>query len=996
MRRRATAFVLSCVVSVLASPTPAQDGSQIAVAPNLLVNGGFEDLDSAGVPAAWSVRTWSGAADFVVDSEGGRGGGVAVRIASALGADASYSQEVAVRPNARYRLSAWIRGEAFDPHEGLGALLNVHELAPRAKTEPVTQPDAEWTRVEVTFNSGDHTRLLVNMLFGGWGHAKGTAWFDDARLEGPPPLTEVERRAFYRDRAQPLLAAHCYECHGPGSKARGGLFLGNRDAVLRGGASGPVINEDEPDASLLLRAVHYDVFEMPPKGKLADADIETLTQWVRLGAPFDPALAVETPLAARPAPESQITAEHRAHWAFQRPNAGPAPPRVAASGWSDHPVDAFIARGLEGAGITPGRRADPQTLMRRAYHDLLGLPPSRTQVAAFLADDRPDAYERLIDELLASPHYGERWARHWLDVVRYAESNSFERDDAKPFVWRYRDYVIDAFNDDQPYDRFLVEQLAGDELPDANATTIVATGYYRLGQWDDEPADPEQARFDELDDILTTTAQGLLGLTVNCARCHDHKLDPIPQKDYYRLLAFFRNVRRYGVRSSQSVTERSVTVIATPREQREHAAAVEAHDADVREIETEMAAIAQRVRPRFSPVDREEFEHDRNRDAIIAKHYGEKAPAAARFTELHRRVRRLRAHPPDARAKALCVKERDGEPPATYVLARGNHLAATQRVAPGFPQVLGFDDPQIVRPDGGATSGRRLALARWITAPEHPLTWRVFVNRLWQHHFGTGIVASPNDFGLRGRPPSHPELLDWLAAEFARGGYRIKRMHKLMMTSRTYTQDYRRDPRGERVDPTNRLLWRFEPRRMTAEELRDSVLAVSGSLNRARGGPSVYPEVAAEVLAGQSRPGAGWPTSEGADRHRRSIYVHVKRSMLLPILEAFDAADTDFTCPVRFQTSQPTQALALLNSDFIAEQAATFAASLGAAHPADRRAQIEDALWRTLQRAPAAREIERGLRFVAELQRREEYDASAALARFCLLALNLNEFVYLR
>ncbi|NRA97317.1 MAG: DUF1549 domain-containing protein, partial [Planctomycetes bacterium] len=752
-----------------------------------------------------------------------------------------------------------------------------------------------------------------------------------------------------------------------------------------------------PRDSLLVRAVNYETFEMPPKAKLPGADVEILTRWARLGAPFDPALEASRPTVVAHAKTPQINDETRAHWAFQ-PVRRPALPAVADGSWVVNPLDAFVLAKLERAGLRPAPQADRQALIRRVYHDLTGLPPSPEEVAAFLADDAPDAWERLVDRLLASPHYGERWGRHWLDVVRYAETNSFERDGAKPFVWKYRDWVIRSLNEDKPFDRMILEQLAGDELDDATAETIIATGYYRLGQWDDEPADPEQALYDDLDDIVATTAQAFLGLTMNCARCHDHKLDPIPQADYYRMLAFMRNIRRYGVRAHGTVVDASVRVVASVDERERHAGVVAEHKRDLADVDTRLGAIEAKVKPDFTPVEHEEFKHERNRVALIEKRGGSALTGkeVKDYVRLTKRRRDLRGRPPAALAQALCVKEYGARSRETHVLIRGNPHVKGRRVEPGFPRVLGVANPPIVPPKSGTSTGRRLAFARWIAGEDNPLTPRVMVNRVFQHHFGRPIVHSANNFGLEGRPPTHPELLDWLASEFVRGGFRLKRMHRLILTSNAWKQAHVDDPRSERVDPGNDLLWRFDLRRLSAEEVRDAILTVTGQLNREVYGPSVYPKISRDVLAGQSRPGDGWPVSPPRLQARRSVYVHVKRSLVLPILATFDAADTDFTCPVRFTTNQPTQALSLMNSTFSNEQARAFAKDLATRHPGDLQGQIVLALSRVLQRVPRPDEIARGRKLCDDLRDGDGLDAETALTRFCVVALNLNEFLYLR
>jgi hypothetical protein len=730
--------------------------------------------------------------------------------------------------------------------------------------------------------------------------------------------SEKEATRFFEKEVRPLLKASCFACHGDSKKIKGGLRLTSREAILKGGNSGPAVVLEKPEQSLLLQAVNYVEPKMPPKGRLPQAQIEILTRWVRMGIPW-PAGAKQA--TAKPHGPPPVDEQARQFWSF-RPVIRPVLPVVKETGWLTNPIDCFVLAKLEAAGLEPAPPADKGSLLRRVYYDLIGLPPTPAEVDAFLADRSPDAYEKVVDRLLASPHYGEHWARHWLDLVRYAESNSFERDAAKPNVWHYRDYVIRSLNQDKPYNQFIREQLAGDELEKVTADSLIATGYYRLGQWDDEPVDPVQARYDELDDIVATTGQVFLGLTVNCARCHDHKIDPFPQKDYYRLLAFFQGIQRYGVRSPQSVAKASVRPIPGQR---------------------------------------------------------------------------LQTDKPAALAEALCVTEIGRTPRETFVLLRGNPQAKGEKVEPGFPSVLTAAAPILPRPGSNAhSSGRRRVLADWIADTKNPLTARVITNRLWQYHFGRGIVRSSSNFGYQGTPPTHPELLDWLASEFVARGWKLKAVHRLMVLSSTYRMSSRPNTTALAKDPENDLFWRFNPRRLTAEEVRDSILAACGNLNAHKmGGPSVYPIIPREVLAGQSMPGAGWGHSPPEDRNRRSIYIHLKRSLAVPLLAAFDAADTDASCPVRFTTTQPAQALALLNSDFLNAQAKVFAADLLEKAGADPVRQVRLALRRTLQRAPSAGEVERGVKFMQRMRTEHHLAPDEALRCFCLLALNLNEFIYL-
>jgi mono/diheme cytochrome c family protein len=718
-------------------------------------------------------------------------------------------------------------------------------------------------------------------------------------LLGGAGFAAADEARFFETRVRPILQAHCVRCHG-GARPRSGLDLTSRKGFLQGGTRGPLVSRDRPDESLLLRAVRHRDLEMPPKGKLPAEQIDLLAQWVKKGAPWP-----TTTVASRRGPPP-VDAQARAFWSF-RPVVRPKVPAVRDATWVRTPLDAFVLARLEAAGLRPAPPADRTALLRRLTYDLTGLPPAPEEVAAFLQDDSPDAYEKVVERLLASAAHGERWGRHWLDLVRYAETDGYEFDRVKPHVWRYRDYVIRSFNDDKPYDRFVTEQLAGDEAETVTADGIIATGYYRVGPWDSGAPDRLRAAYDDLDDVVATTCQVFLGLTANCARCHDHKIDPFPHRDYYRLLAFFHGVRRYSPRTS---------------------------------------------------------------------------------------LRRLDgAH----QGQALCVTEAGPTPPETFVLLRGDPRSKGDRVEPGFPSVLSTTSPVLPTPGRDAkSSGRRRVLAAWTASADNPLAARVMVNRLWQYHFGRGIVRSSSDFGYGGSPPTHPELLDWLATEFVRQGWSLKKLHRLMVTSSAYRMSSRPGPAALARDPENDLWSRFDLRRLSAEEVRDSVLAVCGNLNRARmGGPSIFPRIQREVLGGQSRPGIGWRPSSPDDQARRSVYIHIKRSLLVPLLAAFDAADTDSSCPVRFTTTQPTQALALLNGEFLNEQAGVFAADAQQQAGDGPAAQVRLALRRVTQREPSAREIDRGVQLMARLRSKHALAAPEALRRFCLLALNLNEFVYL-
>jgi hypothetical protein len=533
-----------------------------------------------------------------------------------------------------------------------------------------------------------------------------------------------------------------------------------------------------------------------------------------------------------------------------------------------------------------------------------------------------------------------------------------------------------------------MEQLAGDEMPGRTRERLIATGFYRLGIWDDEPADREQALYDDLDDVVRTTGEVFLGLTVGCARCHGHKLDPIPQKDYYRFLAFFAGVNRYGKQSERP--------IAPEAEQQKQRAEINAHEAKVKQNDEAIAAIENRVLPDLTPVERDDWKHEEAHERIVRSRVPKLLTSADldRYLSLQEERKRLAQFEPTAIDTALCVSE-DPQPRLTHVLMRGNAHAEGDLVQPGFPSVLTPPAPVVTPTPYGDSCGRRLALARWMTGVRQPLTARVMANRIWQYHFGRGIVRTPSNFGFQGAPPTHPELLDWLASELVRQGWRMKSIHKLILMSSTYRMSSRANPQALARDPENNLMWRFDMRRLEAEEVRDSILAVNGSLNLRMGGPSIYPTMPKEVLAGQSMPGSGWGKSTPGEQCRRSVYIHVKRSLIYPTIASFDGADTDFSCPVRFATTQPTQALGMMNSAFVNDQARVFAAYLRKHAGPAPAAQVRLALWRVTQREPAQKEIDRGVRLMTRLEQKYGVKPDEALARFCTVALNLNEFLYL-
>ncbi len=828
-----------------------------------------------------------------------------------------------------------------------------------------------------------------------------------------------------------LLEAHCVKCHG-GEKTKGGLDLVTRAALLRGGESGRAVVPGKPDASLLVRMIRHEMDPgMPHKEKkLPEEAITQIGAWVKAGVPYRrPLNKAAAGRTARATTEFTITEADRHHWAFQ-PVKRPAPPRVRSPQSAIHnPIDQFILATLESAGLTFSPPASPHTLVRRLYLDLVGLPPTPQEIEAFASDPSPRAYEELIDRLLVSPHYGERWGRHWLDLARFAETDGFEHDAVRPHSWRYRDYVIKSFNDDKPYDQFIREQLAGDELfthakPETqNPELLVATGFNLLGPDMVDSADQVQRRHNTLNDMNDTAALAFLGLTLGCARCHDHKFEPLSQRDYYSMQAFFTPARFERERPVPTLAERT------------------AHEAGIKQLNEhpkvrELAELE-------SPV-REQLRQQKLAKLPAEAQNAHQTPAAQRTTEqsnlvletvallevsekeladaftgrdkgrrkkLFNELKDLPKPPPLPQAMALGNKP--GTAAKAFLLVRGEYSQPGEEIGAGFPMVLvgrASRPPKSVisatlhqnipaqnpskAGETPALRPSRTMLANWIASPANPLTARVMVNRIWQHHFGRGLVATPSDFGTHGQAPTHPELLDWLAREFVGRGWSVKQMHKLMLLSATYRQ---RSVGGlgstpaqikvgaggtapSQVDPDNKLYSRMNRLRLEGEVIRDSLLAISGQLNPARGGPGIFPPVPKELLAGSR----GWtPNERAADYSRRSVYIFARRNLRFPFLEVFDAPDNNLSCPVRGQSTTAPQSLTLLNADEVIMAAKLTAARLER-EGATGDEQITQAFRLILGRAPTAKEFSLAREFLAQ----------SPLPEFCRALFNLNDFVY--
>ncbi|MEZ6122712.1 MAG: PSD1 and planctomycete cytochrome C domain-containing protein [Planctomycetaceae bacterium] len=671
---------------------------------------------------------------------------------------------------------------------------------------------------------------------------------------------------------RPILRDRCVSCHGP-LRQEGDLRLDAGKLILDGGTHAVVV-PGQSAASELLRRVRSDDpdVRMPPEGNRISADqIRLLETWIDDGAEIPDEEAVAAPVER--------------HWAFQ-PIRRPDVPVLNDVEQPVNPIDAFIFARRQSEGLLIPPRAAAEVLLRRVFLDLIGLPPTIAEQDQFSETQNLD---QVIADLLQRPEYGERWARHWLDVARYADSNGYERDAEKPFVWRYRDYVIQALNDDKPFDRFVLEQIAGDELPDRSVESWIATGFLRLGHWDDEPADPRTDRYDQLDDIVSTTGQAFLGLTIGCARCHDHKFEPLTAADYYSMVAVFQPL----VRPQDGRTERTIPIDGT----------------DV-----------------------------------------------------------------------YAWQETSGQPPETFLLKRGSVTNPGPRVFPAVPQILTKAQPEFPSAavlndhhhSEGATSRRRLTFARWLVALENPLTARVIVNRIWQQHFGEGLVTTANDFGLMGAPPTHPELLDWLAHWLMHdAGWSLKKLHTLILTSRSW----------QSVKTADSVI-RY--RRLEVEAIRDSMLAVSGQLNAQHFGPAMKPPIPQAAIEANTDKERIWQASDDREASRRSIYAFVKRGLIVPMFETLDLADTVSSCAKRQVTTVAPQALCLFNGRLTQQQAGHFAAMLRQQAGDDLREQILLAFRTALCRRPSE----------SELARMQAFLKAESLEELCRVILNLNEFVY--
>lgn len=759
---------------------------------------------------------------------------------------------------------------------------------------------------------------------------------------------ERRRAMFFEQHIRPLLAKHCYECHGEKTQ-KSGLRVDSRHGLLSGGELGEAIDLQSPDDSLLLSAVRYESLEMPPKKQLDAKQIELLEMWIKMGAPWPG--AKEGPARSGPS----FTEDERAHWAFQ-PVRRTSPPELDDDGWSRNPIDRFVLARLRESGLEPAPRAKPEALIRRLFYTVTGLPPSPAEVEAFVRDPGPQAYANLVDQLLERPEYGEKWARHWLDLVRYAESDGYKQDAYRPHAWRYRDYVIRSLNDDKPYDQFVQEQLAGDEIAPHDKDAVIATGYLRHWIYEYNQRDVRTQWDIIINDVTDVTADVFLGLGLGCARCHDHKFDPILRKDYYRIRAFFAPLsprdelpalgEELAAKRERQLSEWRKATVAIRKElddlQRPYIEAARKAAADKFPLDIRPMIMAK-------PEDRTPYEQqladmawrqlktEVEKIDFAKKLKGDKKK---RWESLRKQLAEFDKLKPAPLTPSMIAADVGPTAPVNFIPDDPRQ----RDIGPGFLSILDSSDADI-EPLPHST-GRRAVLARWITRPDNPLSTRVIVNRIWQYHFGRGLVETSSDFGTLGKPPTHPRLLDWMTSEFVQNGWRMKSLHRLILNSATFQQSALQ-PAGEvasKVDPGNRLYWRMNIRRLDAEQIRDAMLAISGELKTQQGGPSV---------------------SDGA--LRRSIYSKVLRNNPDEFLRAFDGPDGFFSTAERNVTTTPTQSLLMINSRWTLDRARAMAKRL-MKNESQTDGRIIAAFRHALGRYPSDEELRGAVAFLRQQQ----------------------------
>lgn len=753
-------------------------------------------------------------------------------------------------------------------------------------------------------------------------------------LAQPNAPASAEALHFYQNSVQPLLKSNCLVCHNQRNRTSG-LAMDSREGLLAGGNRGAAVKPGAASESLLIRAVEQSgELKMPPGGRLKEGQIAILRQWIEQNV-------------AWPEQEAAKQRPGANHWAFQAPKR-PDLPKIKDAQWVRNPIDNFVLARLEREGVKPSPEADRNVLLRRLSLDLTGLPPSPQQIRDFLSDNSPNAYEKVVDQLLASPHYGERWGRHWLDVARYADSDGYTIDGPRQ-IWKYRDWVINALNRDIPFDQFAIEQIAGDLLPDATTDQIVATGFHRNTPSNFEGGiDFEQYRVEAVADRVATTGAAFLGLTLGCARCHDHKFDPISQREFYQLFAYFNNTNEISSEAERYDFNRPIMELPTPEER----ARRDAYRAQVATLSRELGAHVKALAARpVTPGD-----PPKHKDAGLQERVG----------NLRALLRR------EPTITTTLVMHELPAPREAYIHLGGDFLRRGMPVSPGVPAVL----------SAKPVTGNRLDLAKWLVSPGNPLTARVTVNRMWQEYFGKGLVETENDFGLLGAKPTHPELLDWLASEFVARGWSQKAMHRLIVTSAVYRQSSHHRKDLDDVDPDNHLVARQTRMRLQAEILRDSALVAGGLLTPAIGGPSVFPPIPEGAMA-VTQVKREWPTATGPDRYRRGMYTFFYRSAPHPGLALFDAPDATTTCTRRVRSNSPLQALTVLNDETYIEFARAMAKRIAKEAPASDSERLDHAFLVTLGRKPRPIESERLARFLAV--QRDEYRSDPASASLMVM-----------
>ncbi len=796
--------------------------------------------------------------------------------------------------------------------------------------------------------------------------------------EAPDPA--VAGAEHFEKEVRPILVEHCLECHsgGGGKKRRGGLALDSKAGWERGGDRGPAIVPGVLEESPLIEAIRYQDrdFAMPPKGKLSDGEIAALTRWVKEGA-FDPRGG-----GAVPASKTIDFPKGKDLWSF-RPPDDPAVPEVADATWPTSDLDRFILARLEAKGLRPAPEADRRTLIRRVTFDLTGLPPTPVEVEAFVADEAPEAFARVVDRLLGSPRYGERWGRHWLDLARYADSNGLDENVAHGNAWRYRDYVIAAFNADKPYDRFLTEQIAGDLLPPAappqdDHDRLIATGFLALGPKVLAETDKVKMEMDIIDEQLDTLGRTFMGLTIGCARCHDHKFDPILASDYYGLAGIFKSTQTMD--SFKTIAKWHENPIATIEER----ARVDAHQKEVDDRKAAIRRLILASSPRLLDGALAGFVLPEASDPL--------APfqAPVRLKKLQEEVAGL-----DKEAVELptAMGVAEGKVADLRIHVRGSHLTLGDPAPRRVPLVLADSRAPAF---GKETSGR-LELARWLADPAHPLTARVMVNRIWRWHFGRGLVLTPDNFGTLGDKPVHRELLDWLARRFVEGGWSVKAMHRTILLSSTYRMSDRDDPDAARVDPEGQYYWRWKGRRLEAEEIRDALLAVSGTLDPTMGGSLLHVKNREFFFDHTSKDKTRY------DSRRRSIYLPVVRNNTYEVFQLFDFPDAGVTSGDRTTTTVAPQALFLINSDQVIDLTRTMARELLGRQDCDDAGRLRRLYETAVGRPPTEAETARASAFLARVEAgvgtegtKDEGRRLSAWQALCQVLVSSNEFFYVR